>query len=79
MTIEKPREVARAEPFKPLRIHVADGRNIAVKHTDFLPMSPVGRTIHVFHEDGHSEFIDLLLVTCIEISSGHAGRSRRRG
>lgn len=78
MTIEKLREVLRAQPFKPFKIHVADGRNIPVKHPDFLSMSPVARTIHVFHEDGHSEFIDLLLVTSLEIENGHARKSRRR-
>ena len=73
MTIEKVRELIHAEPFVPFSIRLADGRTIPVVHSDFVSSSPTGRVLHVFHgPNDASTFIDVLLVTALELSSGNA-------
>ena len=83
MTIDKLREVLHAQPFQPFTIRTADGRSVPVPHPDFISVSPPGRMVHVFRKDGRSEFIDLLLVTSIELTDGRPhrrpGTSGRRG
>ena len=78
MTIGKLREVLHAEPFQPFVIRTADGRSVAVPHPDFISVSPPGRMVHVFRKDGRSEFIDLPLVTSIELGNGRRPSRRRR-
>lgn len=80
MTIEKLCDVLHGQPFEPFTIHVADGRRVPVPHPDFVSLDPRGRVAHVFRADGRSEFIDILLVTALEIGNGRPPRraSRRR-
>ena len=71
MTIEKFRELVHANPFIPFTMHLADGRNIPVAHTDFVASSPTGRIVCVFHGPADaSSFIDIMLVTALELSPG---------
>jgi hypothetical protein len=71
MTIEKMRELIHAQPFEPFVVHLAEGRNVSINHPDFVSSSPTGRVIHVFHGTGDaSTFIDVLLVTALEIKNG---------
>ena len=77
MTSERVRELWKAEPFHPFVIHLADGRNIPVRHREFLALSPSGRIAVVFQPDDSANYIDLLLVTDLEVKpNGKAGRSR---
>jgi hypothetical protein len=78
MTVERLREVWKADPFRPFIIHLADGRNIAVKHRDFLASSPSGRTIIVYQPDDSFNVIDLPLVTDLEVSNGKSRRSKKQ-
>ena len=75
MTSERVRELWKAEPFNPFVIHLADGRNIPVRHREFLALSPSGRTAVVFQPDDTANYIDLLLVTDLEVKPN--GKSRR--
>ena len=77
MTIEQLRLMHRAQPFRPFRIHLADGRQFDVAHPEFLAVSPGGRTLSLAISDHAFEHIDLLLVTSIEELNGRSGRSRR--
>ena len=52
-------------PFKPFRIHMADGRHVDVEHPEFLAYRG-GRTAMVFSTAERSEIVDLLLVTSFE-------------
>lgn len=63
MTVEKLKELHKARPFSPFTIHLADGRSVRVASPQFMNFSPSGRLAHVFYQDEHSEFFDLLLVT----------------
>jgi hypothetical protein len=78
MTVEQLREIWKADPFRPFIIHLADGRNIAVNHRDFLASSPSGRTIIVYQPDDSFNVIDLLLVTDLEVSNGKSRRSKKQ-
>jgi len=68
-----------AQPFRPFRMHLADGRNILVKHPDFLAYTPTGRTVIVTRLDETYEVIDLLLVATLEVVDGKPGRRRKTG
>jgi hypothetical protein len=77
MTIEPVRDPYNAAPFKPFIIHLADGRQIPVKHRELMVISPSGRTIVVYQADDTLNIIDLLLVTDLEVRNGKAPKTRR--
>jgi hypothetical protein len=70
----------KAEPFRKFTVHLADGRDVAVRHQEFLMLSPNGRTMVVYQPDGGFNIIDLLLVTDLElgVNGRAASRTRRR-
>jgi len=76
VTIEKIRELCHAEPFRPFVLHFPDGRLIGVQHPDFVALSPTGRMISVFQQNGSESLIDLMLISDITIKEG---RTRRNG
>ncbi len=77
MTIGEVRRLYDAQPFQPFVMHLADGRNLAVAHREFLAMSPVGRTLVVYQPDGSFDIVDLLLVTDLEVGlPPRSGRKR---
>jgi len=78
MTIERVREFYDAQPFRPFVIHLADGRAIPVRHRDFMMAAPSGRKIVVQQLDDSLNFIDLLLVTDLEVAGQTNGARRRR-
>jgi len=76
MTIEQFRNLHRAAPFRPFTIHLADGREIPVRHREFAMPSPSGRTVIVYQPDDSFEVIDLLLVTSLSVN-GRRSASRK--
>jgi len=76
MTSEKIHELHLARPFRPFTIHLADGRKIPVHHPEFMAESPTGRIAIVFRANGTHEYIDLLLVTSVEVKAN--GLTKRR-
>jgi hypothetical protein len=77
MTIEMMRELIHAQPFAPFIAHLADGRKVAINHPDFVSTSQTGRILHVFHGPGDaSSFIDVPLVTDLELKSSPRGKRR---
>jgi hypothetical protein len=74
MTIEKLREVHRATPFRSFSLHLADGGQVRVTHPESLAYSPTGRTIVVVSPDDTTQFIDLLLVSRMEVENGRRRR-----
>ena len=63
MTVERLQDLYRAKPFRPFKLHLADGREIAVKSPEWMAFSPTGRTISVHEPDDSLRIVDLLLVT----------------
>ncbi len=78
MTIEKLRQIHQSQPFQPFTMYFADGGRLHVSHPESLAYSPSGRTIVVVSPDDSSQFIDLLMVTRIELGNGKARRPRGR-
>ena len=80
MTITQLREMHQARPFRPFRVHLADGRHLDVAHPEYLSHSPSGRTVIITKRDDTFEVIDLLLVTSVEVLNGSRkpGRSGRQ-
>jgi len=77
MTINRLREVHQARPFRAFTMYFADGGTLRVTHPESLAYDPVGRTGVFFSPDDKTHFIDLLLVSRIEVGNG-ARRRRRR-
>ncbi|MBW3596479.1 MAG: hypothetical protein KY475_04295 [Planctomycetes bacterium] len=76
MTTEQLRDMLSAQPFRPFRAHLADGREVDIQHPEFAAFGG-GRTFVVYTSDDHFEIIDLLLVTSLEIINGSPRRGRR--
>jgi hypothetical protein len=77
MTIEQLEAYYRARPFRPFRLHLADGTSVHVPHPEFLSRTPGGRTITVYTGPESAEILDLLLVT--KITVGNGSRAKRNG
>jgi hypothetical protein len=77
MTIEKIRQLYDIEPFQPFVMHLADGREIAVTHREWLASAPSGRTVIVFKLDDSFNMVDLLLVTDLEVKNGSKPKGTR--
>ena len=75
MTIQQLRAAHKATPFRPFKVHMADGRHFHVPHPDFLSMSPSGRTIIVYQENEDFSILDLLLMTEIEMTPANTARA----
>jgi hypothetical protein len=78
MTTDRLKTLWKAEPFHPFTIHLADGRDIRVRHPELMTASPSGRTIVVFQPDNSMNIFDLLLVTDFEVNPHGHKRSRGR-
>ncbi len=70
MTIEQLRQMYQTRPFRPFRVHMADGRHLDVAHPEFLAQTPTGRTVMIARPDESFEVVDLLLVTSLEPIDG---------
>ena len=77
MQVERLVQLHRAQPFRPFRIHLADGRRLDVEHPEFLAHTPKGRTAILMRLDKTFEVIDLMPVTTLEVVDGKP-RSRRK-
>jgi len=79
MTGEQLLKHMRAQPFKPFRMFLADGRMFSVDHPELLAYIPGGRTCMVADmADKTFDTVDLLLVTSISVSDENGGRGPRR-
>jgi hypothetical protein len=78
VTITKIRELYEAQPFRPFVMRLADGRNIPVRHPDFLMPAPSCRTLVVFQPDDSLNIVDVMLVTDLEIKRPNGSHARRR-
>jgi len=78
MTLEQVKSFYGAQPFVPFVIHLADGREIPVLSREFIMASPSGRILIVCQPDDTFNWIDLLLVTDLEVKANSNGHGRRR-
>ena len=67
VTAQKLRELQNARPFQRFIIRLADGREIPVNHPEWMMILPSGRIAHVTQKDDSVNFIDVLLITDLEV------------
>jgi hypothetical protein len=79
MTFEKLRELYDVEPFQPFSLRLADGREIPVKHREFMASAPASRIVAVFQPDGRMNLVDLELVTDVELRPTKPARRKPNG
>lgn len=77
MKIDRLREMHQTRPFRRFVIHMADGRQIPVDHPELMAIAPSGRTAYVIHRDETTSWVDVMLITELEIKPVH-GRPGRR-
>ena len=65
MNIQQLREYVHKNPDKAFTLHIADGRSIQVKHSDYITVPEKGRTILVSYDHDKFDIIDVMLVTGI--------------
>ncbi len=66
MKVEELRRAHRRRPFRPFRLHFADGREIAVRHPENLMVSSDGRAAAVYVPGEGTEILDLPLMAAID-------------
>ncbi len=77
MTVDRLRKTLRAQPFRPFRLHMGDGRALRVVHPDFVWIPPEGsRTVIVSTGADDFEIVDMMLVVSIEVGNGARRRAR---
>ena len=67
MRIETLHEILHAAPFQPFTLCLADGTRVDVPHPDFIAHPKGARIALVMGQDESSHYIDLALVTKIEV------------
>ncbi len=73
------REMYEATPFRPFRVHMANGKSADVPHPEFMHLSPSGQRLIVDSSDDAFEIIDVSLVTSLEtLEKNGSKRPRRR-
>ena len=79
MTPNQIRELVRAAPFQPFRIHLADSRALEVPHPEFVAIQPDGRWIIVVNPIrlGGYELVNLSLTVLPDPPASQQARERR--
>ncbi|NOT00046.1 MAG: hypothetical protein HOP29_05415 [Phycisphaerales bacterium] len=79
MTIEPLREALSERPFRPFKLQLGDGTEVAVSHPECVAFHPKSlRTILVAMPDGGYKAIDLFLVAALHKPNGRTSPPRRR-
>jgi hypothetical protein len=63
MNIDQLQTARKAEPFRPFKIHMADGRTFDIPHRDYLSTTLGGRTAIVYYGQDGMSIVDTLLMT----------------
>lgn len=79
MTTAEMRALRDTAPFRPFRIHLADGRKLDVRHPEYLTVFNKAPRIAVEQDDGTYDLINLPIVVSVELlGSTDAARARSR-
>jgi hypothetical protein len=63
---------------RPIRIHLADGREIRVPHGEHLSLQPAGRMFSVWSARGGFEVFNLTMVTSIAVVEDEKAKTKQR-
>ncbi|HZZ59090.1 MAG TPA: hypothetical protein VFE31_14755 [Opitutaceae bacterium] len=61
------RQLLQKAPFRPLRLHLADGRRLDVPHPDFIFLFHREPRAMIEKPDGGVEWVNLPIVVSVEI------------
>jgi len=78
MTTDKLAKIHQARPFRPFRIHFADGGHADVRHPELLAYVQGGRTALLYTPDEQFQILDLLLISRLETLNGRRNGPRRK-
>lgn len=67
MTTNQLYQSIHAAPFQPFAIHMADGRELSAPHPDFIAHRQGGRIAVVLRDDDTASYLDVLMITGLEI------------
>ena len=70
MTSEEIIRRQEAVPFVPYALFLADRRELAVEHPEFVAIEPDSSTFLLMHSTGYAEVIDLRLIISLKFRSG---------
>jgi hypothetical protein len=76
MRIAEIRKRYFAAPFRPFDIVLTNGRSVAAEHPEFMALSPKGRSVTVYEEDG-ALTIDVPLIVALK-ERANGARKRKR-
>ena len=51
-TRDQVRAAMRAQPFRPFHVKLADGRTFRIDHPEFIAVSPNGREMVIYDDEG---------------------------
>jgi hypothetical protein len=77
MTIEEIRKFRNAEPFRPFRLHLSDGRRFLVKHPENIGWSSTGQRLAVYERADAGDGINLENI--VKVEPARNGAKKRRG
>jgi hypothetical protein len=69
MTPAEIRALIDAKPFKPFKLHTADGTTIPVPHGDHISLSPSGWQAIVWKPRGGHWVVDIGSVTLVDVAA----------
>jgi len=75
MTAEELRQFLRGAAFRPFTVF-AEGKAFVIPHPEFAALSPLGKTLIVFHKDDNAfDLLDVALIARVEVQEAQAARS----
>jgi hypothetical protein len=66
MNIHALKAAIDTSPFRPFKLHIADGRNVDVPSADHISIDPKGRNALIWADNGAFRMVNIMLVTEIE-------------
>jgi hypothetical protein len=78
MEIDAVGEAMHRQPFPIFTLKLADGRELPVKHRDFIAVPPVGRRIAVFGDGASSAIHEPLVIASIDFPASQSAPPQAR-
>lgn len=86
MRLEDLKDLYSARPFQPFFVRTTDGRELLVKHPEFMAFTPSGRTVFIAEPTLGMNIIDVMLINSVFVKerggtngrNGHAKKRRKR-
>ena len=74
MNAKSLQKTLKEKPFRPFRLHLADGEKILVRHPEYIAVSPTERTVSVWERDESYLVIDILMITQLAFPGRDEGK-----